>query len=293
MDISVIIPIYNSDKHLYRCLKSLIHQRGVDCEFICINDGSTDYSKQIIDQFVTSDKRFRYIEKKHNGVSAARNVGLDTAQGRYVCFLDSDDYIKKNSLYKLYQTAEKYQCDVIKFNAKVINGYDWMKQSFIKHDELIKDFSKKDVFTYKDCRPFIWCHFIKRDVIKNQRFDTNIQIGEDQEFIIRYLHDVNTILFTSKKYYVYHNHADSSINRCGEEKICRENIKLVKKVASFIEDKSDLYKKWVFDTLYYSFEKTNRCDELRSEILELLISEQVYTAVSKSNIKIQRLLRGE
>lgn len=126
LDISVIIPIYNSSRYLKRCLNSLVTQIAVNAEFICVDDGSTDDSYKICQEYADKDDRFKILKITHRGTSAARNGGLDTASGKYVCFLDSDDRFKRDALKKLYQKAEETQCDAIKFNARIIHGEKWM-----------------------------------------------------------------------------------------------------------------------------------------------------------------------
>lgn len=285
IDISVIVPVYNSESYLQKCLKSLTCQNKVICEFICVDDGSTDKSLDIIKKFVLTDTRFKLITKNHEGTSSARNAGLNLACGKYVCFLDSDDRLKKGALFALFHTAENYRCDVVKFNAKLINGQYWVKKSFLKHDELIRNFSEEDIFIHKDCRPFIWCHFIKRDIISNQRFNRTLEIGEDQEFIIRYLHYAKTVLFISKKYYIHYNHTNSSMNRCTMDRICEEHIKMVKAVSLDINNKTESYKTWVLDTLYYSFTNSNKNENMRIEITKLLISEKIIDTAQETERK--------
>lgn len=187
MDVTIIIPIYNSSKYLRRCFDSLIIQSGVSMEFICVDDGSTDSSLSICKEYVSKDDRFRFIHMKHRGVSAARNAGLEAASGRYVWFVDSDDSIRKGAVKRLFDIAEADGCDCVKFNAKLIHGKRWMRDSFRRHDELIEDFHVRDIFRYNDCRPFIWAHLIRRSLIQDMRFNESLVLGEDQKFIIRYL----------------------------------------------------------------------------------------------------------
>ena len=185
--VSVIVPIYNSERYLRRCLNSLSKQTGVDCEFICIDDGSTDGSADICRYYSEQDPRFKLISCEHRGVSATRNTGLDNACGEYICFLDSDDRFLKGSLKQLYDLAKKNDCDAVKFNAKIVHGEKWMKDAFIKHDCLMEQFEPNDIFIHKDTRPFVWAHFIKHELLTNVRFNESLILGEDQEFIIKYI----------------------------------------------------------------------------------------------------------
>ena len=103
--ISIIVPIFNSEKYLTRCLVSLQNQTLGDYEVILINDGSIDHSACICNEFVQKDNRFRVIHKKNGGVSSARNIGLAVTQGEYVLFVDSDDYIDRHLLENLLQVG--------------------------------------------------------------------------------------------------------------------------------------------------------------------------------------------
>jgi glycosyltransferase involved in cell wall biosynthesis len=116
IDISVIIPVYNAEKYLPACVGSLMHQGDLCIEIILVNDGSTDQSGAIADEYAEKDKRIRVIHRENGGASAARNTGLDAATGEYIVFLDSDDWIKKDSLPALYHEAIKHQADVVMGN---------------------------------------------------------------------------------------------------------------------------------------------------------------------------------
>ena len=108
--ISVIIPVYNCEKFIEKCLQSLVNQTLTDIEIILVNDGSTDNSQKIIEKF--SDTRIKLINKKNGGQSSARNVGLDVANGEYIGFIDSDDWVDSDFFEKLYNTAKKYNADI-------------------------------------------------------------------------------------------------------------------------------------------------------------------------------------
>ena len=107
--ISVIIPVYNTAKYLEQCMSTLVNQTFREIELICINDGSTDESRDILKKFALSDERIRLIDRETASGSAAlpRNIGLEQAKGKYVIFLDSDDYFAETMLEKLYEHAEK------------------------------------------------------------------------------------------------------------------------------------------------------------------------------------------
>jgi glycosyltransferase involved in cell wall biosynthesis len=113
--ISVIVPFYNVEKYLRECLDSLVAQTFSDFEVIMINDGSTDGSERIAQEYVERNTNFKLLSQKNKGQSAARNLGLDYAEGKYIYFLDSDDYIEKTLLEKTYAKAEECQLEVLNF----------------------------------------------------------------------------------------------------------------------------------------------------------------------------------
>ena len=110
MLISVIIPVYNSEKFLNRCVDSVLKQSYKELDIILIDDGSSDKSGEMCDQYAQMDKRVRVIHQKNRGVSAARNSGLDVAIGDYCTFVDSDDYIESEMYQSMIDIAEQYNC---------------------------------------------------------------------------------------------------------------------------------------------------------------------------------------
>ena len=110
--ISIIVPIYNTEQYLERCLKSLINQDYKNIEIILVNDGSDDNSLAICNKYKKNDDRIIVIDKQHTGVSDTRNIGIKRATGDYIGFVDSDDYIDKNMFKKLINGAEKYKCEI-------------------------------------------------------------------------------------------------------------------------------------------------------------------------------------
>ncbi|WP_317416478.1 glycosyltransferase [Thermophilibacter provencensis] len=115
-EVSVLVPIYNVERYLERCLTSLVGQTYDDFEAICINDGSTDGSRAIIQRFLDADSRFRVIDKENSGYGASMNRGLDAARGRYVAILESDDFFEPDALAVLHEAAEMNQAEVVKAN---------------------------------------------------------------------------------------------------------------------------------------------------------------------------------
>ena len=112
--VSVIIPVYKVEKYLKRCLDSLLSQSFSDWQAICVDDGSPDKSPKILDEYAARDSRFKVIHKKNQGVSSARNDGIKNADGKYIHFLDADDYMIENAYELLYRKASELHVDMLK-----------------------------------------------------------------------------------------------------------------------------------------------------------------------------------
>lgn len=115
-EISVIIPVYNVEKYIKECLDSLIRQTFANIEIICVNDGSTDNSLLTLEEYAQKDSRIKVISQENLGVSEARNAGIKIAQGKYLSFIDPDDYVEDNMLHELYNRAEEENADIVECN---------------------------------------------------------------------------------------------------------------------------------------------------------------------------------
>ena len=133
--ISVIIPVYNAEKYLEKCLNSVIKQTLKDIEIICINDGSTDGSLNILQKYSEKDKRFIIIDQKNSGQSVARNKGLSVAKGEFIGFVDSDDWIDDDFYEKLYDAAIEYKADIAAGNILRVNENE-TNVFYVKYDKI-------------------------------------------------------------------------------------------------------------------------------------------------------------
>lgn len=162
--ISVIIPVYNVEKYLKECLDSVVNQTLKDLEIICIDDGSTDGSSDILKEYSIKDERFVVINQENQGLSVARNNGLNIATGDYVAFLDSDDYLLNNDYYeKLYNACEKYNADIAV--ASIIRGNEKKSKYIFKVDkeEVAADYYNKLVICDVPDSNYVWNKLYRRD----------------------------------------------------------------------------------------------------------------------------------
>ncbi|MCI9663883.1 MAG: glycosyltransferase family 2 protein [Lachnospiraceae bacterium] len=212
--ISVIIPIYNTEKYLEKCLDSILNQTYINIEVILVNDGSTDGSQIIINKYAHQDQRIRVIHLNSNrGVSHARNQGIKISKGEYIYFMDSDDYAEKNLLEKLFTNLIKYQADIS------ICGVDFV--GFGKHRDSYKlDFPwvalSNQVFLYMldtlHLGYVVWNKLFLSTHVKKCYFSENIYQGEDLLFMYQIQKHAKHISYIPEQLYHYVNHNDSSIH---------------------------------------------------------------------------------
>ena len=208
MKVSIILPVYNKINCLERCVKSIISQRFKDFELIIVDDGSTDGSSTIIDNFASLDNRIRVVHKVNDGVSSARNIALDLAKGKYIQFVDSDDYITKDSTEILVNSIEKYNTDmVITHYYRVVKKY-FSKKGDIKTRSVLNklDFAE---FMLKDPANYyygvLWNKLFKTSIIRkyNLKMDEDLKWCEDFVFNMQYILHIKNIVAIPKPIYYY------------------------------------------------------------------------------------------
>ena len=158
--VSVIVPVYNVEKYIKKCLESLVNQTLRDIEIIVVNDGSQDKSKEIIAEYVRKYPNIVYVEKENGGLSDARNYGMKYAKGDYIAFVDSDDYVDTTMYEKMYNKAVEEKADYVECD------FYWEYPDKLKKDVGIRYSNKKDMLVY--ARVVAWNKLIKREIIHNE-----------------------------------------------------------------------------------------------------------------------------
>ncbi len=206
--VSIIVPIFNAEKNLRRCIDSILNQTYKDIEVILLNDGSSDNSGQICDEYALSDNRVRVIHKENTGVSDTRNQGISMAEGDYIQFLDSDDWITSDATSSLVRAAVKYQCDmVIADFYRVIN--ERVSQKGAIEEAGLMDRHSFATNMMQDPADFyygvLWNKLYKRSVIEEQllRMDNNISWCEDFMFNLEYVRHIQSIYVLKIPIYYY------------------------------------------------------------------------------------------
>ena len=206
--VSVIIPVYNVEKYLRECLDSVINQTLKDIEIICIDDGSTDNSLSILEKYAKKDKRVKIIALNHNiKQGGARNRGLDIAVGKYIMFVDSDDYLALNTIESFYNAINKTGVDIVISSIHNFNMCKNTENMFCEMQKYINSTNKEEGIYYID-RNFTEfrvgpvAKLFKKSIIDKYkiRFPENI-IQEDEAFHWCYFSVINSIYFLSGEYY--------------------------------------------------------------------------------------------
>lgn len=212
--VSVIVPVYNVDKVLRRCVDSIISQSYHNIEIILVDDGSVDKSGAMCDEYEKNDNRVKVYHKSNGGVSSARNLGIEKMTGDWVCFVDSDDYLDVSYI-------EDFGLNILSSYDLYLQGY----QKVTKYGNILFDFTdleKKanidEIISYSECHYIMNspCFKLYRSsIIKNNRisFDLNTSYGEDHLFTLDYLLYVNRISFTNNAGYHYISNEGSLNNR--------------------------------------------------------------------------------
>ena len=204
--VSIIIPVYNSDKYLYKLLDSVLNQTYKNIEIILINDGSTDNSDEICSVFSLRDERIIYKKQANEGVSSARNKGIDIATGRYLIFIDSDDIPLKNYVEVLVNKMISEKVDLVYSSYRMIkNGDKYV--DFVLNNELINESSlpKKIYGITKELPNAPWGKIFDINLIRNYniRFPIGVPYAEDSIFLYKYLSHVKAICSISDIIYYY------------------------------------------------------------------------------------------
>ena len=223
-NISVIVPVYNIAKYLPKCIESIINQTYKAIEILLINDGSTDESGKICDEYAKKDDRIKVIHQKNQGISATRNNGIKASTCDYIIFIDSDDYINEDYIKTLYNCIEKTNSDVASVNYNVVKTdetilFNGSKETNLKENELVilegTDIIK-EYLSQKIIKNFVWNKIYKKSVICNFKVGINY---EDMAFTLEVLSKSKKVAFINKSCYNYVKRDDSITATISEENL--------------------------------------------------------------------------
>lgn len=239
--ISVIVPVYNKAQYIEKCLEDICNQTYRDLEIICINDGSTDGSGEIIKDFMKKDLRFQYVEQKNQGVSAARNRGLELAKGKYISFIDCDDGMESDMYDFLLRLLEMHDADIAHCGYKKIH-LDGSSTEVGNNDvQLIQNRQEalECLISGKYFTGSLCTKLYKASLFTNVKFDEQLRINEDLFANFKVFSKANKIVFNGAAKYLYFERNESSSTRIQNEKKLLDSLKVAEYI--FDECKNDKY----------------------------------------------------
>lgn len=298
--ISVIIPAYNIENYIKRCLKSVCEQTYDNLEIIVVDDGSVDETGKIIDEMASIDDRIIAIHKENAGVSAARNTGLDKATGDYIGFVDGDDIIEKDMYEMLLENAVKYEADIshcgyqMVFPDRVDYYYNTGQIRLQDNYQGVYDLIKADVV-----EPGIGNKLYKKELLKRKRLDEQIKINEDLLFNYYLFKDAEKSIFVDSPKYHYmvrENSASTSeinMNKVKDPlKVIQEIWKLETGEISCMLEKRYMYlleKTSVIRNIGNNHELRNYRNEKQAELKKILHENKLEATYGKKELMQMKL----
>lgn len=215
MKVSIIVPVYNTEKYLEKCVRSIQSQTHKDLQIILVNDASEDNSLELMKKLAQEDDRICIVDKPHGGLSATRNAGMEIMEGDYVSFVDSDDWIALDMYEKMLAQIEECGADAAycEWTEEYADGtydiksYDGKKRIVLHGDEIIESYYKENIHLR------ISSGLLSRKIIGDLRFDTNLQPGEEMYLGFRALCNANCVVYLNSPFYHRYNRLGSISNQ--------------------------------------------------------------------------------
>lgn len=278
--ISVVVPVYNVSDCLDACMESLQAQTLVDIEIICVNDGSTDNSRAILEGWASRDSRIRVIDKPNGGLSSARNAGIRVARSPYVCFLDSDDRFHVHACEEMVRMLEDAEADVLTFGSTWTpeeEGYPWLEWALSPRDAEYDAFEPELLFK-EASRPFAWRTACRTGFLLDNDlfFDEAVKFGEDQvwHFAI-YPRSKKTVLSSAKLY---------------EYRLARPGSLMSAVRDDFFIKMSEHVK--ILDAIFMDWERAGFLDRWPVEMVTFALDFALYDALKLSDGEYREMSRG-
>ena len=242
--LSVIIPVFNTEKYLYRCIESITNQTYKNLQIILVDDGSTDSSFSICKEFENKDPRVSVFSNNGKGVSSARNYGMSKADGEYITFVDSDDYLELNAYEKALNNIGN--CDAIFFGYyEDYENLDYIKPFAPCYIGCVNNYRAiyNSVFPYENNYfTSVWNKIFKKDKVKDIPFDESFTVGEDEEWLVRSVLNLSNIMLYNEPLYYYVQRSDSTLRSI--EKISKNwllQVKAKEEVLKLLSNNNECY----------------------------------------------------
>lgn len=290
--ISVIVPVYNAEEFLPLCINSILSQTFTDFELLLIDDGSTDKSGEICDEYAQKDSRIKVVHKENSGVSSSRNIGIDYSKGRYITFVDSDDFVSPLILETLFSKLLEFKAEISACCAyRFFNDKKKIKMEFVKKENIIfaPKVLQKRIFQFRQ-ESAVWNKLYDRDIIGDTRFygKTNEEILFNYKCFLR----CERIIYTNKFLYFYRATPNSITSSFGKFKFdALNNLFEIKKIISNRDKslmkalKTSIYNRAIYFNILcnkfnarkkFSYEYSVCLNIISQNILQILIDPFVF-----------------
>lgn len=244
--VSVIVPVYNVKEYLPCCLESCMKQTLYDIEIICVDDGSTDGSGELLDVYKELDPRFQVIHKPNGGLSSARNAGCDAATGQWIMYLDSDDYLEENACERIWIESMEGDTDIVIFGSKTFPNIPkadaWYDSVLHVQSRRFNEFTPDVLFSTPGARPFVWRQAFSSEFLKETgiRFDEEAKFGEDLIYQMKAFPMATHFAFISDELYHYRWYREDSLmgklKNQPDEKM-KQHILMVEEITRYWKEK--------------------------------------------------------
>ena len=236
--ISVIVPVYNVEGYLKQCINSLLEQTYTKLEVLLIDDGSTDGSSRICDDYSVRDKRIKVFHQENKGLSGARNTGIENMRGKYVTFVDSDDYVSDDYIKELYRILKETDADISCVSGNKFFG-EKIQDIGEKNNEELKTYNRKEAFKRmlyrKDVNSYAWGKLFKNEVFNDVRFPEGL-LFEDVRTIYKLYDKADKITISTQRLYYYRQRQGSIVNsEFTPAKM--QQVTASQEIVKFVEDK--------------------------------------------------------
>ncbi|OZG49204.1 glycosyltransferase [Bombiscardovia coagulans] len=308
--VSIVVPAYNVERYLNRCMDSITNQTYQRLQIILVDDGSTDGTGRLCDEWAERDDRVKTVHRTNGGLAAARNTGLEQVTGQYILFVDSDDWIAKDAIGLLLENALENQSDVVSFDLQPMNSAGEFPRKYV----VSRDFPQIKMSFGKDCleqlysrhiNNYVWCFLYKTEFLKenNISFNGNIRFLEDALFTNKVLRCVHLVsYYGTKPLYYYFMRSDSLTHKSGTAH-AQDGLTVVKQILdeSDLEQESPAFFDYIINLLFFvELKFGNRRDlsayKSRKQIkciIRRLLNIVPFFSLSKTNrIKILLLRSG-
>lgn len=295
--VSIIMPVYNSEKYINQSILSVLNQTYSNFELIIINDGSTDNSKKVCEQYLEKDSRIHFFDKKNEGVAKTRNFGIEKANGKYLMFIDSDDIFEENMIEKMLKTSIDFDADIVRCSYRNLSNLnnkiaekidDGVYEAEQIYDNLISELLKENL------KGYIWNLLIKKEIV--EKFDEDLFIYEDLLFCLNTFFKSKRIYCLDLPLYIYNDLNTDSLTKRDYEKNIHNIIRAEKSIIRTLEKFNCMKYRSFIDTrivtnivnyvyliqFFYSKKKALKC---RKELLANSNFIQIYKNYA-SNLNI-------